>query len=131
MGKVQIEIFNGLQILFDISNSLFYAQKLIMSKIKTLSPYIFQIYHSKIYLDYNLFFKFYPQLIYATFSELSITNSAFMDSYISYGIYDIIAIKLEYNISYQIQNCLFISLQNMLNGPVIYYFFIYLINFIR
>lgn len=63
--------------------------------------------------------EFYPYLIHATYSFLNITNNTFINSKVSYGSYQIIAIKAEHNMSFEIKENDFEGIENSINGPVI------------
>ena len=90
-----------------------------MRNISTLSPYIFQIYYSDFSCLQNNFSNFYPHLIYGSFCFLNITENRFFNTISGKGIFDANAIVLEHNITFQIYNNTFQSLQNILNGPVL------------
>ena len=118
LTKILIEEFNGYQTMIDISNSDFSCKQCVFNKMRTSSPYIFQAYYSTLTITSSIFFKFYPQLIYASFSSLSLDKCKFIDSFVKFGIYEICAVKLVFNASYTIQNCLFMSMNNLIMGPV-------------
>jgi len=56
--------------------------------------------------------QFYPELIYATFSSLKISECYFNDAS------SVNSIVLEHQVSFVITNCIFELLTNTLPGPV-------------
>lgn len=63
--------------------------------------------------------NFYPNLIYGTYCFLNISNNSFLNSTENYGFFQVIAIIIEHNVSFEISNNTFDTLKNNLNGPVL------------
>ena len=109
--------------LFEISQSKsFILNYGNIQRVLTYSIFIFEYINSNVSFSHLNFSHFYPQLIYASYSFLTISNCSFTSSYEKFGDFEVSAILLEYNMSFTISDSQFNSLKNNLEGAVIFIF---------
>ena len=109
--------------LFQIENTLsFNIYNGNIQLILSYSIFIFEFLNSGINLFNLTISNFYPQLLYASYSSLTIFDSVFDSSYEQLGDFEVSAIFLEYNMTFSIFNVNFSSLLNNQKGAVNYLF---------
>ena len=117
--NTRIENLIGSQNFIVCANSNLNIENGKIRNVTTSSPYIFTLLYSNFSMNNSIISNFYPQFLYGTFASINIMNSYFGDSSDkANGIFEVVAIKLEYNVSFQIRNNDFFSLENSLHGPV-------------
>lgn len=89
-----------------------------ISNVKTIAPFIFQIYFSFFTMKNVTAANFTPQFLFASLSNLVISDNFFLDSFSNNNNYEIGAIQLTNNVTFFISNNIFRSLKNFLYGPV-------------
>ena len=121
-SKILVSNIIGIGKLFNIQiTSKFQVFSGKIQTITTFSIFVFEFLQSNISFSDMMFIEFYPQLIYASYSSITLDNCSFSDSYEKKGDFEISAIFLEYNNTFRITNCKFESLQNNYNGAVIFF----------
>lgn len=115
----RIENVKGSQNFIVCANSNLNIDNVKIRNVTTSSPYIFTLLYSNFSMNNSIISNFYPQFLYGTFASINIMNNYFGDSSVkANGMFEVVAIKLEYNVSFQIKNNDFLSLENSLHGPV-------------
>ena len=109
---------NGAYNLISITDTSLSIQSGRIQGIMTYSPFIFTFLDSTASFSNLSCSQFYPNLIYATFTFINISNCSFLFSFEKFGNLEVCAIYLEYNMSFIISNSKFDSLSNSLGGPV-------------
>lgn len=125
LESVNFENILGEGNLITITNSDFAIINSSLKYVVTHSTFVFQIIYSNFTMNNTINSNFYPQLIYGTFSFLNISNNSFLNSTENYGFFQVIAISIEHNASFEISNNRFEKLKNNLNGPVLRKFFFF------
>ena len=103
---------NGLSNLLTATESSLYLKSGRTKDLRTYSVFIFKVFDCSFWISNLDFYKFFPRLIYASFSLMNVSNCFFGSSYEKFGSFDVCAIYLEYNISFSISTSKFDSLQN-------------------
>lgn len=62
--------------------------------------------------------NFTPQFLYSSLSNLIISKNSFLDSFKTGDHFEVGAIQLSNNVTFNISDNIFRSLKNSLNGPV-------------
>ena len=116
----------GADNLITITETVLTIQSGEIEGIRTYSSFIFSFLSSNPSNLSNLIFsQFYPNLIYASFSSMIISNCTFSSSFEKLGDFEVCALYFEYNMSFIISNSQFSSLSNNFFGSVNIYFIIF------
>ena len=121
INNILIVNVTGRYVLFEIYLSGFQLNYGKLEHILTYASFIFHILECSISISNLSATNFYPQLLYATYSSISMTHSSFSSSNEKFGYFEVCAMYLEYNTTFTIENSSFESLKNFLNGPVNYF----------
>ena len=109
---------SGTSNLIMIMNCFLNYENSIFSNIWTYSPTVFYAIFSKIIFDNMTVSNFYPLFVYTSFCFIWVKNSIFKNYFDNDGIFQVGALKLEQNNSYRIESNTFVSLKNIVEGPV-------------
>ena len=95
-----------------------FITNLTLSHVRSYTEFLMTAFFVDTFVNDSQISEFYPKFLYFSYSNMSISNSSFLDSFETFGSLQIVAITAEYNNSFAINNCLFRSLKNTQYGAV-------------
>ena len=107
-----------------ITDSAFYLDTCTLTRATTMANYIFHFFYASLTMQSCVVKAFYPQFIYASFSNIQLYYNVFSDSHMQDNSVEVVCVMLEHDVEFYIIHNTFMSLSNSLMGPVILIFFL-------